>query len=352
MRRVTIFDTDGKNPYGREVATLIAAHVDVKALLPSDVGWVPDGLCHRPILPANGPAKLLAQLVRQLRGVLSVAWDALVRRRLIVVIMTRAWYDELAFVALCLLGARFLVVAHDPVSKTPLARHREFVRRLFWHQVNTLVVHSGKLAADAQTISGRPAHVVPHLPFLAYSEWTERVAPNVKAQGRLRFLVLGQMRPDKGLERLPMILDRVVPAYRQHLSIAFAGKGDLDKLVATIAAFITVTRPISKNYLNDRDIAASLAESDVLIAPYPVASASGSVVLALCRGLRVVAYDAGSIRDVLADNGLVQPHDEAAFAAQLSVAPECVGGGPRLALPQWRNCSLDAWLEALRHANG
>lgn len=351
MRRVTIFDTDGKNPYGREVAMLIAGHVDVEALLPSDVGWVPDGLRHRPILPANGPAKLPAQLVRQLRGVLSVSWDALIRRRLIIVIMTRAWYDELAFAALCWLGARFLVVAHDPVSKTPLARHTEFVRRLFWRRVNTLVVHSSELALDAQGASGRPANVVPHLPFLAYSEWIERMAPNIKAHGRLRLLVLGQMRPDKGLERLPMILDRVAPAYRQCLSIAFAGKGCLDKLVAAIAALITVTRPISQNYLDDRDIAASLAESDVLIAPYPVASASGSVVLALSRGLRVVAYDAGSIRDVLADKGLVQPHDEAAFAACLSVAPECVGGGPRQALPEWQNCSRDAWVQALHHAN-
>jgi hypothetical protein len=71
--RITVYDTDGDNPYGREVAMLVAGHADVKTILPVDVGWLPEKLRHRRILPANGPARFVAQIIRQCLGLLAVA---------------------------------------------------------------------------------------------------------------------------------------------------------------------------------------------------------------------------------------------------------------------------------------
>lgn len=348
--RITVYDTDGANPYGREVAVLVAEHADVEAILPVDVGWLPEQLRHRRLLPANGPAGIVAQLIRQWSGLLAAGWDALARRRVIIVIMTRAWYDQMILGLLGRLGARLVVVAHDPVPKTPLSPLQTFARRLLWRSARVLVAHSPKLVSETEDASGREAFLVPHLPFMVYGAWAQGIAPHIAGTGRLRLLVLGQMRHDKGLDRLPAIFERIPVAPRDRMTLGFAGRGNLDDVVSKVGALVTVSRPISKHRLSDREIAESLAETDVLIAPYPLVSASGSVVLALCRDVKVVAYDAGAIRDVLASDGLVPPGDEAAFAARLVSALTDGGAGPREPLAEWRQRSLEAWLAALNMA--
>jgi glycosyltransferase involved in cell wall biosynthesis len=100
--------------------------------------------------------------------------------------------------------------------------------------------------------------------------------------------------------------------------------------------------------LSDLEIAGALAQSDVLIAPYPLVSASGTVVLALSRGLRVVAYDTGALSDVVARDGLVPVGDEKGFADRIMVTIGTGQGGPALGLAAWREQSFNCWLSALR----
>jgi glycosyltransferase involved in cell wall biosynthesis len=85
--------------------------------------------------------------------------------------------------------------------------------------------------------------------------------------------------------------------------------------------------------------------SDILIAPYPVASASGTIVMAVCVGMGVIAYDVGAINDVVTPEELVRPGDELGFARKIEYAIEhrCRGGGRRI--EAWRNESERAWVE-------
>jgi glycosyltransferase involved in cell wall biosynthesis len=346
-RRVVIFDPDPSNPYGRELGVLLASDFDVKVFVPVDTEWVPESIEVHRSLPANGPAILAMQIVRQAVGLAMTGIDAFLRRSAIIVVMTRGWYDEIALAILAVMGARMIVVAHDPVPKKQLPRIRLFSRRFLWRQASAVVTHSAQLAAEASKACGRHVYSVPHLPFTSYSAWARAIAPDERSDTPCRLLVLGYMREDKGLERLPAILRFLLGSVRSQLSISFTGRGDGGKAVPDVARLVNVTRAPSDRFLTDVEIAQELAKGDVLLAPYPLVTASGSVVLALSRGLRVVAYDTGALADVVAPAGLVTLGDERAFAERIAAAVHNHSGGPVKSIPEWKRASLEAWSKVI-----
>jgi glycosyltransferase involved in cell wall biosynthesis len=113
--------------------------------------------------------------------------------------------------------------------------------------------------------------------------------------------------------------------------IRFAGFVDQDKLPAyyvaadvfvfpTLKDLTNVARGPSERHLSDVEIATVLTQSDLLIAPYRLVTASGTVVLALSWGPKVVAYDTGALSDVVARDGLVPVGDERQFANRMMAA--------------------------------
>ncbi len=346
-----IYDTDGANPYGRELAALLCDEFEVKVLAPVHTEWSPPNVVTRRILPSNSASGKIAQIFRQLHG-LAAAARAAVSGAAVLVVMTRSWYDEFAFALMAFLGARVVVIAHDPKPKKALPPVGALSRRLLWQRAAVLVAHSETLAAEAAVAGGRSAAVVPHLPFLQYAAWAKAAAPTSESAQQCRLLVLGQLRPDKGLERIPAILSHLQAGDRNRISIAFAGKGDCGEIVAKVADLTEVVRRPSEYRLSDVEIAGVLAESDLLIAPYPLVSASGTVVLALSRGLRVVAYDTGALSDVVAQDGLVPLGDEGEFANRIMAAARSQCGGPVQTLAIWRERSLNSWLQCLRPGRG
>jgi glycosyltransferase involved in cell wall biosynthesis len=348
--RLLVYDTDGANPYGRELAALLCHAFEIVVLAPVQTEWSPPHVFTRRILPSNLPSRTISQLFRQLRG-LVVAARAAWAGSTILLVMTRSWYDELAFALMAVLGARVVVIAHDPKPKQTLRPARAFSRRLLWQHASVLVAHSETLAAEAAVAGGRSAVIVPHLPFLEYAAWAKAAVPTEPAQ-RCRLLVLGQLRPDKGLDRIPNILSHLQADDRNRISIAFAGKGDCSEIVAEVADLTEVVRRPSRYRLSDIEIASVLAQSDLLIAPYPLVSASGTVVLALSRGLRVVAYDTGALSDVVARDGLVSLGDEGEFANRIMTAVRSGYGGPAQTLATWKERSFKSWMQCLGALKG
>jgi glycosyltransferase involved in cell wall biosynthesis len=342
-RRAVIFETDSTNPYGRELGALLASDFEIKVLVPAHTEWIPTGIEIRRILPANHPTNLAMQILLQAFGLATTARDALLWRSVIIVASTRGWYDELALALLATIGARLIIVAHDPVPKQALSRVRLFIRRFLWRQARAVVAHSEQLADEASRTCERRVYPVPHLPFTEYAAWARVIAPDAKSGAQFHLLVLGHMREDKGLDRLPVILEFLPSATRSQLSISFAGRGDCGKAVAEVTRLVTVTRAPVDHFLTDVEIAQELAKSDLLLAPYARVSASGSVVLALSRGLRVVAYDTGTLADVVAPTGLVDIGNERVFAERIAAATHTRCGGPARPIPQWKDASLKAW---------
>ncbi len=312
-------------------------------LVPVDTEWVPEGVEVHRSLPANRPSNLAMQIFRQAAGLTIASREAFLRRSVLIVVLTRGWYDEIALALLATIGARMIVVAHDPVPKQPLPRARLLSRRFLWRQAGAVVSHSEQLAAEASRACGRRVDSVPHLPFIAYAAWARALAPDARQGTSCGLLVLGHMREDKGLDRLPAILKLLPGAVRRQLSISFTGQGNCGETIEAVARLVTVTRAPADHFLSDAEIAQELAKGDVLLAPYPLVSASGSVVLALSRGLRVIAYDTGALAGVVAPAGLVALGDERAFAERITAAVHEHCGGPAQSIPEWKRASLEAW---------
>lgn len=344
--RLLIYDTDGGNPYGRELGALLCHFYQVEIVASIQAEWSPRDVSTRRILPSNSPSKRLLQAIRQLRG-LAVVARAAAAGATVLVVMTRGWYDQLALALMALLGARVVVIAHDPKPKQRLPPMAALSRRQLWKRASALVAHSKTLAAEAAAAAGRPAVVVPHLPFLEYAGWAKAAVVRSESSARCRLLVLGQLRPDKGLDRIPDILSHLPASDRDRISIAFAGKGDCREIVAKVAELTTVVRRPSENYLSDIEIASVLADNDLLIAPYRLVTASGTVVLALSTGLRVIAYDTGALSDVIAPDGLVPAGDEREFASRIMAAIRSGCGGSAKALATWREQSRASWVQCL-----
>ncbi len=343
-----IYDSDGENPYGKELAALLNPVIRVKALMPVDTGWEPETISVDRILPSNHPSSKLAQIFRMLRAAAVIAQAGLIGRATILQVMTKGWYDELSLALVAILGARVVALAHDPIPKWKISRLHHFSRRMLFKHASVLLAHSETLAIQAAGVAGRPCKVAPHLPFVEFAAWTKAIAPEKKASAKRQLLLLGRMDPDKGLDRLPAIFGLVPENKRKQISLAFAGKGKCDDVVAKVAELVDVTRKPSDRLLSDIEIARELAKSDVLIAPYRLVTASSTVVLALSMGLNVIAYDAGALADVVHPSGLVRHGDEAAFAERICTVIDAPCGGPARSIDAWRQATLDAWLQAIR----
>ena len=154
--RLLIYDTDGANPYGRELAALLRQAFAVEVLASVQAEWCPPHITIQRILPSNSQSALIFQIIRQLHG-LAVAAHAAAAGATVLLVMTRGWYDQLAFALMAMLGARVVVIAHDPKPKQALSAIGTFSRWLLWRRASALVAHSGTLAAEAASAAGRPA---------------------------------------------------------------------------------------------------------------------------------------------------------------------------------------------------
>ena len=328
--RVLVYDVDGLNPYGRELAVLLAAHgVEARALTTVDAEWAPPGT--RRVLPANrsrpGRARQLAALLRGLW----LTFVALRSGAVVVVVLTRGVLDE-TLLALLTFAGRVVLVVHDPVPKQRRSAARRWSYRTLTRRAAGRVAHSAALAA---LVAG-PTSVCRHLPYRAWCADHDAVAPGAGDT----LLVLGHLRPDKGLDRLPAALAGV-PGTR----VVVCGKGPLDPaLRAALAEVAAVDDRSAEGFASDTDVAAALRAADVLVAPYRAVSQSGSVAMAVSAGLRVVAYDTGALA-TLPGVTTVPDGDAAAFAAAVTTA---LRAGPNdVDVNAWAAAAWAEWRAAL-----
>jgi glycosyltransferase involved in cell wall biosynthesis len=320
---VIVYDPDGLNPYGRELAVLLGG----RALTAHDAEWLPPGT--RNLLPANRsrPGRLL-QAARLLHGLL-VCLGAALRRETVVVVLTRSVLDEMGLALVALLG-RVVLVVHDPVPKQPPPTARRLSYGLLLRAARTRVTHSADLAA--QVPGG--ARVVRHLPYAA---WCAALSAYSAGAGGL--LALGQLRPDKGMDRLAAAL-RGVP----RTSLVVCGKGPLDPaLRAALAEVADVDDRAGDGFAPDAEVARALRETRVLVAPYRQVSQSGTAALAATAGLAVVAYDSGAV-GTLPGVVTVPDGDAAAFAAAVTAA---LAAPARVDVAAWERDAAADWRAAL-----
>ncbi len=210
-----MYDVDGLNPYGREVGLLIAGQPNgCSRFSVLDTGLVARRVAVlAPARSCNFGGAATTQALRQLAGLLVVAWNALVQRRTVVVCLDSrpGNDDESVRAAVARLGGRVVVVAHDPEPKSLLSRRQLLGRSLLWRAAHRLLTHGPVLATQASAIAGRTALEVPHPPFCG---WAAQVSPR-QASDTTRSCWSGTSDPQKGIDRLPALLSLLSDADRE-----------------------------------------------------------------------------------------------------------------------------------------
>ncbi len=348
--RVVVYDPNGINPYGTELACLLAeTGFEVRAFAARDVEWKPAVLCVRAVLPASaGGRGRISQSFDWVMGPMRAAWAAWWFGRVLVLVWTRGAWDEWLFSQL----ARFvptLVLLHNPAGRERLSSSRATSRARLLARA-TPVVHS-ELLLDHLPPEQRPRYrAVQHLPYVRWRGWVgscRTSPPPGSPLSPTRILLLGAPRPDKGLAGLPDLIAGLDP---QEFRVAVAGKGDLR---AWLGASLDqpggpgVADLTSTSFLTAAELASCLDAADVLIAPYSAATQSGTVALALTWGLGVVAYGSGGLGDLLAEQSVVPAGEMDSFVDRLVSYRKDPWRSGRASLSEWRAMAQQQWVDAL-----
>lgn len=352
MRRgAVVYDPDGINPYGREVALAIAQSRPVTLLLACDATWVPTACRTLPVLPGNRGGHRLGQGLRLLRGLGLVSWRCLFRREALVAVWTRSWVDNLLFLLLARLGNTVVVVVHNPISRVRLPPLKAWSTRRLWQGASAITVHGERLAAQtAQIAPDQSVLICDHPPFRHWWPWASaQLAPATEVAQPLRLLVLGQMRADKGLGDLHEAVRLLPPETRFQLELVLCGRRSEQHPLPDFGSLVTVDDRTSTDFVDDLEIAAAVRDSHLLLAPLVLATASSTVVLGLTAGLGVLAYDGGEVDRILDQAGLVPTGDVTELAARISHwADGGPAGGPRHPMEEWWATCAAQWDQVLR----
>ncbi|WP_432491943.1 glycosyltransferase [Kineococcus gypseus] len=340
---VLVYNTDGVNPYGAEIASLLSRRGLVTTLLdPGNSGNRPaDGVRWRRALPENfGSGSGARQLASLARGLGETAWASLVRRRVVLVSFTRFPVEDLVLAGLGALGRPVALVVHNPVPRQAESTPARWARLALLRSASTVVVHAERLRAKVHPAVRGPVRVCPHPP---YAQTVAAGEPQLSLDPQRRWVAfLGALRWDKGIDLVPEVLERVPEEQRRRLGLVVCGRGELPaatwehlRELGVAVHDLTSPDPVPQEVLLD-----VLRNRPLLLAPYVAATQSGSVVLALSAGCRVLAFDEGGIPDVLTADGLVPNGDVEAMARALA---EGRGGTAREPLERWTEQAARAW---------
>jgi glycosyltransferase involved in cell wall biosynthesis len=289
VARVVVYDPDGVNPYGRELAAQLADRYDVTAVIAADAPWRPPGVRSLAVLPRNRAASAWSQALRLLRGWLTVLALAARDAQWVVVWSRR----DAAVLRLVARLRRLHLVVHNPGPRDTLPPALKAAAA-------TRVVHSAALAAGDATVCAHPL----------YTHWLAAFRTSVPDHDGTRLLLLGHPRPDKGDDVLPAL----AAALPDDVTLVFCGKRAAPSLP------VRIEDRTSGDFVSDADLAAALLSCDALLAPYTGATQSGTAALAVTAGLPVVGFDSGAIREMAGSAGLVPPGDVAALARVAAAA--------------------------------
>ncbi len=188
-----------------------------------------------------------------------------------------------------------------------------------WRAADALVVHT---AAGANRLrrAGIPddrVHVVSHPPLPLPAGCTATpFRPPVRT-----LVVVGELKPYKGLDVLLGALGRLGPGAPLRLLVAGRPRMDVEplrRLAHELALGGRVEWRLRR--LDDTELAEVLLAADAFVLPYRRADASGVLSLVLALGRPMLASRVGAMAEVLEDGGsalLVPPDDPAALAEAL-----------------------------------
>ena len=350
--RVLVYEPDGVNPYGRELAALLAkSGREISLFIAADVKWAPKHISVETyrVLPANGKTTARWKKVFQLtRGIVITFWK-LFAHDVVVVVWFRTAIDGFLFAVASLLGKRLVFIAHNPF-------HRPSHGRLYRLAVETCVRHSPIVVAHGEWIARelskwQPRGLLVVCPCPPYTELMRHVRPmhGIRDPDRYRVLQLGNMREDKNLLGIQEIMCRIPDAMSAKIDVVYCGKGRLqsDLIEQLTGLGCRVIDLSSEDFVPDEVVIREVQLADVLLAPYTQASQSGSIALAMTVGLPVVAFDVGSIGEQVPASSLIPADDYESFARATEEVLRTPKSAATVDVKEWRARTQGCWEDLL-----
>lgn len=170
-------------------------------------------------------------------------------------------------------------------------------------KADAIIVHTAhaKRRLEARGFKSEQLQLIPHGLLHAPSG---RLTRPVRAEGKLRLLQFGKIKPYKGLDVLIEALRQLGPALREHLDIRVVGKAymDMAPIEAAIAEHgLGQCLRLELGYQPEAAIEQLFADADVALFPYREIDASGVVMTAIAQGLPVIASRVGGFAELFAD---------------------------------------------------
>lgn len=352
MRDVTVYDPNGLNPYGLELASLLADS-GYEVLLAHARNMVSADLAQARKLfslpgRANRAGSRLRYLLRRIASPLQVL-RLTPRESALIVVWARDPWDSFVFTVRSILGGQTFFIYHNPTKsrrRKGLAGAGEYLLSQF----ATTCVHSSWLASQANR--SKNVLVTPHPPYRHTSNsgklWSDSSLKSEKYEGPgaenvVRVGYIGALRVDKGCDELSNISAHSKSTWELHI----VGTDKLsDALPHDGVGRRRVTYATNSEPLGDAAMMDAIRSCKVVIAPYLAVTESGSVRLAQSAGIPVLGYRSPGLNQVLTDKSLASSSEElGAMISKFLEAPwETYLDTPAV---QAANC-LSAWQKALK----
>jgi len=301
--RVVVYDSNPLNPYGAELAVVLADAGFSVARWCRVGDPFPDGRIrrHRVLWASRSQVRLPWAVLSRFWGVWVFVLAQTFRRRDIV-IMT--WLiskqDLLAGLILVAIGRQVIYVDHNPTPARALPCGRERLMNRMRRSEALRVVHTAYLRdqiGDARCLVARHP---------SYLRWVGRFGARCGSRAN-QALFLGALRRDKGAQDLPTLTRALSGA---NVSTVIAGRGLIPGMTLeqmfSCADFVSLGL---RRTLSDHEVAEQLRASGVLLAPYRDVTMSGSIMMALSAGVPVAAYPCDALRSTIPGEFFAEQED-------------------------------------------
>ena len=226
-------------------------------------------------------------------------------------------------------GWRAVATAHEFSSPPPFSAIWKRQARRFYQSVDAVVVHTARLAEQAQAELSIPSprlHVIAR-GGLGVFEGAERSREDARkyigigGSGPV-LLFFGMIKPNKGLMHLLHAMPHIL---EQHPEACLAIAGEpiekFDSYRETIERLgITGSVVTRLGYVRDEDVGAYFQAADLVVLPHTEASLSGVAWVAMGFGRPIVGTDVGGLSDLVEDGAsgrLVPPGSPGALSGAI-----------------------------------
>lgn len=305
---VTIYDPNWMNPYGLELASVLAGgQFEVCLWCTTNRVEAPVGVKLMRRLSYGKNASLLRLISRRLFEPLSVVKSVPWRSPLILV-WTRDPWDALVFGLRSALGGKTFFIYHNPKSIRNRGGLSGLMERFLLKVATACVVHSSRLALETGEANSRNICVAAHPP---YKFTTRRVKLGSFTGHNAPVPVvafLGALRPDKGLGDLLEIASEATGPW----TLRILGPDRIPEPTEVLLRTLGVTCEYVGSGCgpSDDQLVAGLRSADVMIAPYRSVTESGSIHMALSSGVSVLAYESPGVAHILNEKSMASTPKE------------------------------------------